>query len=109
MQDELRPEPKAEQHDDGQRIDVEQRQDAEKALLADPQRVGAAAGHDLHVERAGGGQIGVGQHRALGRAGGAPGILDDGKRVREVAKRMGLIAPVVVDQVAERDMAIVMA
>ena len=66
-----------------------------------------AARHHLRVERAGRGQIGVRQHRALGRAGGAAGILDDGQFVGERAKRVDPIAAVVVDEIAERDMALV--
>ena len=107
MENKLRAQAKSEQHDDGQRIDMEQRQDAEKALLAHAQRVRAAAGHDLHIERARRGEIGVGQHRALGRAGRAAGICNDGQRLLDVAERMGGVAPVIVDQVAEGEAAVV--
>ena len=107
MQDELRPHPKPEQHDDGQRINVEQRQDAENALLAVAQGGRFRSAGGLDILRAGRGQIGVREHRALGRAGRAAGILNDGQRFVEVAERMRLIAPVVVDQVAERHVAIV--
>ena len=47
------------------------------------------------------------QHRAFGRAGRAAGILDDGEFVGERAKRVDPIAAVVVDEIAERDMALV--
>ena len=75
-------------------------------LLADAQALFAAR-HHFGVERAGGGQIGVRQHRAFGRARGAAGILDDGELVGERAERVDLIAAVVVDEIAERDMALV--
>ena len=106
MKHELRAQPKSKQHDDGERIDVEQRQDAEEALLALAQALFAARNH-FGVERAGRGQIGVRQHRALGRTGRAAGVLNDGQFVGERAERMSLIAAVVVGELTERDMAIV--
>ena len=48
------------------------------------------------------------EHRALGRACGAAGILDDGEFVGERAERVDLIIAVVVDEIAERDTALVM-
>ena len=66
-----------------------------------------AARQHFGVERAGCGEIGVREHRALGRAGGAAGILDDGEFVGERAERVDTIAAVVVDEIAERDMALV--
>ena len=48
------------------------------------------------------------EHRAFGRARGAAGILDDGQLIGERAERVDLIVAVVVDEIAERDMALVM-
>ncbi len=107
VQDELGSQAQAENQDDRKRVDVEQRQDAQNALFAFPQRGRLAARQHFHVLRAGRGQIGVGQHRALGRAGRAAGVLDDRDRLGRIAEGMGLIAPVVVEEVAERDAALV--
>ena len=64
------------QHDGRQRIDVEQRQDADDLVLA-------GQGHALRVapelvDRAGGAEIGVAQHGALRLAGGAARVLQQG-------------------------------
>ena len=47
------------------------------------------------------------QHRAFRRACRAAGVLDDRKGLGQVAERMGLKPPVIVEEVAERDAALV--
>ena len=78
-------------------------------MRSSPSRQGGPFGSagGLDILRACRGQIGVGQHRAFGRAGRAAGILNDGQRFGQFAERMDLIAPVVVDEIAERHVAIV--
>ena len=108
MKDKFGAEAKPENQDHRQRVDVEERQDAEHALLAFLQRRRLGRGVMISdILRTGGGQIGVGQHRALRRAGRAAGVLDHRERVLGVAERMGLEAPVVVEEIAERDAALV--
>ena len=106
VQDDLGPQPQAEQHDHRERVDVEERQDAEGTLLAFLERVRLAL-RRLRVLRAGRRQIGVGQHCALGQAGRAAGVLDDRERLPRIADVLRLVAPVVVEEVAERDDALV--
>ena len=106
MQDDLGAQPQAQDEDHGKRIDVEQRQDAEGALLAFDQRVWSDM-RRLQILRAGRAQVRVRQHRALRLAGGAAGVLDHRQCVRQVAERMGLKVAVVVDEIAEREQAFV--
>ena len=79
---------------------------AEEALLAFLSGSGRRL-RRLQILRAGRGQVGVGQHRALGQAGRAAGVLDDRERLLRIADVMRGKAPVVVEEVAERDDALV--
>ena len=106
MQDDLGPEPEAKHQDHRKRVNVEQRQDAEHSLLAlfEGLRFGPCR---LRILRGGCGQVGVGQHRAFGWAGGAAGVLDDRQRLRRIARSVSGIAPVIVEKISERDTALV--
>ena len=96
MQDDLGAQPQAQHEKHGKRIDVEQRQDAERALLAFAQRVWSDV-RRLQILRASRAQVRVRQHRALRLAGRAAGVLDHRQCVRQVAERVGLKAAVVVE------------
>ena len=80
------PQPGRGQQDHDQRIDVEQRQHAERHL-----RVGPAVGpvRPLPHRGDGGEQVAVAQHRALGQAGGAAGVLQQ-RHVVGIAVERGL-------------------
>ncbi len=75
QQDEVAGSELAQQHA-GQAIDVKERQDADDALLA--RAIEVAPARPRIVDRHRGGEVGVRQERALGRAGRAAGILDEG-------------------------------
>ena len=104
MQDNLGAQAQAEHEEHGQRVNMEQRQDAKRALLAFEQRVWSDV-RRLQILRAGRAQVRVRQHRALRLAGRAAGVLDHRQCARQVAERVGLEAAVVVDEFAEREQA----
>ena len=107
VQDDLDAEAQPEDQDRRHGEDVEERQDAQRALLALDHRRRIGPRRRLPVLRVGRGQVGVGQHRPFRRAGRAAGILDDRERVGRIGDRVGLIAPVVVDEIAEGDVPVV--
>jgi hypothetical protein len=67
--------PHCHQQVEGQRVDMEQRQHAQKNFLAGTQAIVAAGVH--HCLAGGGRQVAMGKHRALRQAGGAAGVLED--------------------------------
>ena len=106
VQDEFGPQTQPEHQDDRKPEDVEERQDGEEALLAFPQRLRQRLCR-LQILRAGHGQVGVGQHCAFGQASRAAGVLDDRERLARIADGMRPVAPVIVEEVAERGDALV--
>ena len=76
VQDQLGADAQAEQHVHDQRIDVEQRQDRQKRLLAFRERAGAhqRVPHLRHGRT----QVRMREHGALGVAGGSAGVLQHG-------------------------------
>ena len=96
----------AEQQVHRQRIDMEQRQHDEHALLAFGQDRRVAACR-LHVLRARRRKVGMGEHRALGQAGGAAGVLQNHVDLPQVGNGMGLVRAVVGKQLLEGHVQIV--
>ena len=92
------------QHDSGQRIDVEQRQHTHDLLRAS-RRVGCRPGLALRHRRH---HAAMGQHRGLGQARGAAGVLQQRHLIPQVAlDRVREIGAVVVEQVLERHVPLV--
>ncbi len=85
---------------------MEHRQDHHHTFLAVFQQVHVAgpAGIHMHGRR----DVAMGQHGALGLAGGAAGILQDRHFLGRVLHRMRGVAAVIGDQVGEADMLVVL-
>jgi hypothetical protein len=79
------------QHDAGQRIDVEQRQDEDDLVLG--RVAGGQGGLPGIIDRHGGGDVLVAEHRPLGHPGGAAGVLQQrhvlGLHLRPGVGRLG--------------------
>ena len=96
----------AEQHVDGQCVDVERRQHPEQTLIAFVQRrrIGPCRLDALIGCRC---QIAMGQHRALRQAGGAAGILQQRDRIGQIGDRIAAVDAVVIEQRLEGQMLVV--
>ena len=106
MQDQLGAQRHAEQHVHGQRKDVERWQHCQEAFGALFQHRRIAA-RGLEVLGTGCREVGMRQHRTLGQAGGAAGVLQHGDGFQRVALRRGCISAVVVQQLGESDVAFI--
>jgi len=97
---ELRAEAQPEQHVHRERVDVEQRQHHERALAAFLEDLRLAHLHRQELVACRG-EVRVREHRALGLARGAAGVLQHRERLAQVPGRMTLVLAVVVEQLGE--------
>ena len=89
------------QHDEGKAEDVEQRQHRQRLVLA----VGHGVADPTVAHAHHGAEIGVGEHGALGLAGGAAGVLQHRHLVLERPMRVAAIVAVIGDELREIDLA----
>ncbi|MCY1504929.1 hypothetical protein D9M68_391170 [compost metagenome] len=96
----------AQQQVDRERVDVKRRQHREQPLGAHLQHGRRARLRDHHL-LAGRRQVGVREHRALGQAGGAARVLQDGQRLARIADGVRRVAAVVVEQFGKTQVVLV--